>query len=249
MNILAICGSPHKKGNTWSVLNAIKENYPNIDFKLLALTEVNLKPCLGCYMCVRRGPEVCPLKDDRDMIVQEMLDADGIILASSVYVNHSTALMKNFIERVGYEGHRPRFYEKFAMVIAVCGMFGAKEANKYMGDILTSFGFDVVSSLELQIALKTEKENAYNHKKIVKAYDKFVATIEKGKRNAPPLGQLVRFNIFKMISEANKEHFEADYAYYKDKTSIPYNGRIGFFKTMRAKMKALKTMGVFMMHR
>ena len=246
MKILAICGSPHKKGNTFSVLESIKENYPNIDVKLLLLNEVNLERCRGCYMCVRRGPEVCPLKDDRDMIIQEILDADGIVLASPVYVNHATALTKNLLERLGYEGHRPRFYDKYAMVVAVCGMFGAKETNKYMSDILGSFGFNVVSALELQIALKTEKEKAYNHKQTVQAFDKFIAGIEKGQKKVP-LGQIVRFNIFKVISESNKEHFEADYEYYKDKADFPYE--TNFFRKKWARLKALKALGEFMANR
>ena len=108
MKILAICGSPHR-GNCYSVLNTIKEDYPNIDYKLLMLSEVNLEQCRGCYVCVLRGEENCPRKDDRDMIIKEILDADGIVFASPVYVNHATALMKNFMERLGYEGHRPRF--------------------------------------------------------------------------------------------------------------------------------------------
>ena len=164
MKVLAICGSP-KKGNTYSVLNSIKENYPAIDFKILMLKDVNLEQCLGCYSCVRLGEENCPLKDDRDMIINEILNSDGVVFASPVYVNHATALMKTFIERTGFLGHRPRFYDKYAMVMAVCSMFGAEETNKYMNGIFTSYGFDVVSSLELQVATKSEEEKRFNHEK------------------------------------------------------------------------------------
>ena len=112
MKILAICGSPHR-GNTYSVLNTIKENYPTIDYKLLMLNEVNLEPCRGCYVCVLRGEEKCPLKDDRDMIIKEILDADGVVFASPVYVNFISALMKGFMERLGFFSHRPRFFDKY----------------------------------------------------------------------------------------------------------------------------------------
>jgi multimeric flavodoxin WrbA len=242
MKILAIGGSP-KKGNTYSVLNMIKENYPDIDYKLLMLKDVNLELCRGCYTCVLKGEDKCPLKDDRDMIIKEMLDANGTIFASPVYVNHATALMKNFMERLSYEAHRPRFYDKYAMVMAVCGMFGAKETNEYMNDIFTSFGFNVVSSLELQIAAKSEKETAYNHEKTKKAFDKFITRIEKGQRNNATMGQIVRFNLFKLISEFNKEYFEADYQYYKDKTDFPY--KANFFKKKLAKRVARKMIGDF----
>lgn len=248
MKILAICGSPHK-GNTYAVLNTIKEDYPDIDYKLLMLKDLNLKQCLGCYVCVLKGAEFCPLKDDRDMILEEMISADGLLLASPVNVNNITALMKNFITRLGYEGHRPRFYDKYAMVMATCGMFGAKEANKYMSDSLTSFGFSVVSYLELQIAMKTEKENKYNREKTSKAFDRFIDRIKSGQLNKPTKGQLVRFNIFKMMSEHNKDHFIADYQYYKGKTEVSSRRKVNFFQKMMAKLKANKMMYDFIKNR
>ena len=187
MKILAICGSPHR-GNTYSVLNTIPDDYPDIDYKLLPLHEVNLQPCKGCYACVLLGAENCSLKDDRDMIIEEIKAADGIIFASSVHVNNITALMKNFITRLSYEGHRPRFINKYAMVMAVCGMFGSKDANEYMDGMFSQFGFNVVESLELQVGTKSEKENKYNHEKTKKAFDAFIAKIIKGETNKPTMG-------------------------------------------------------------
>jgi len=234
MKILAICGSPHR-GNCYSVLNSIKENYPEIDYKLLMLNEVIWERCRGCYACISQGEEKCPLKDDRDMIIKEILDADGIVFASPVNVNNVTALMKEFIGRLGYETHRPRFFDKFAMVMAVCGGFGAKETNKYMNEIFSSFGINVVSSLELQMSTKSEEEKKYNHEKTIKAFNAFFTRIEKGERNTPTLGQIIRFNLFKSISELAKEYFIADYQYYKDKTNFYYDIKLNFFKNMLAK--------------
>lgn len=248
MRILAICGSPHK-GNTYEVLNTIKEDHPDIDYKLLPLSEVKLEQCRGCYMCVLRGPENCPLKDDRDMILEEISAADGIIFASSVHVNNITAIMKNFITRLGYEGHRPRFIDKYAMVMAVCGMFGAKDANEYMDDMFSQFGFNVVSSLELQVATKSEKENEYNRKMAREAFRDFINRIRNKQPNKPSMGQIIRFHLFKKISEYNKDHFVADYEYYKDKAEIVSDVKVGFLKRKLAKILALKTLGDFMKNR
>ena len=143
MKILAICGSPHK-GDSYSFLNSIKENYPSIDYKLLMLKEMNLEQCRGCYVCVLRGEEKCPIKDDRGMIIKEMLDSDGIIFASPVYCLHVSSLMKNFIDRVGFYAHRPRFYDKFAMSMVTCSGYGGDETLKYMNKILSGSGFIIV---------------------------------------------------------------------------------------------------------
>ena len=48
--------------------------------------------------------------------------------------------------------------------------------------------------------------------------------------------QAIMFNMFKYVSEANKELFAADYQYYKDKNNFYYETKIDFFKKMMAKL-------------
>ena len=247
MKILAICGSP-KKGNCYSILNSIQENYPDIDYKLLMLNEVNLEKCRGCYVCIARGEELCPLKDDWDMIIEEISAADGIILASPVHVNHISALMKQFIDRLGFLAHRPRFFDKYVMVMAIGGGFGADKANEYMSGMFSVFGLNVVSSLELYIASKTERDSPYNHEKTINAVNTLIDGIKKGQGNppAPTMLKLIYFNIFKAISELNKKGGPADYEFYKDKTDYIYDIKINPFKKMMAKRIAGKEIAKMM---
>ena len=53
----------------------IADNHPEVDYKLIMLGELNFEQCKGCYACIARGEDKCPLKDDRDLVVNEMLDA------------------------------------------------------------------------------------------------------------------------------------------------------------------------------
>jgi len=232
MRILAICGSP-RKGNSYSVLNSIKENYPD-----MMLNEVNLKMCKGCYTCVLLGEEKCPLKDDRDMIVQEMLDADGIVSASPTYAAQVPWILKNFIDRIGYNAHRPRFFDKFFMSIATGAGYGIDEPNKYMSKMFTGFGFNVVPSLELQVLPKkimSEKRKVDNQKKTIKAFDAFIDRIKKNERDKPSKDLVIVFNIFKTVSELCKDVYKADYEYYKDKTDYYYDTKISFYHKLVAK--------------
>ena len=93
MNILAICGS-QRKGNTYSVLNTIKQEFSEINYEILMLKDMNLKDCYGCYACINKGPQYCPLKDDRDTILKKMEEADGVIFATPTNTRHVTSLMK-----------------------------------------------------------------------------------------------------------------------------------------------------------
>ena len=248
LKILAICGSPGL-GNTYKVLRSIEATYPNIELNIVRLSKINLKSCKGCYKCVQEGEAHCPLKDDRDKIVKQMYAADGVIFASPVYMNFISALMKKLFERLGYLSHRPRFYDKYAMVVSVCKGFGTKPANDYMDNIVSSFGFNVVSSLGLQYSTDSEKEEIYNFKQIFDAFNRFTNSIKKGIQNEPSIANLVMFNLFKYVSETYKDKFKADYAYYKDKTAYPYDGPINVFKKMLAKRYVQKFAHDIAMHR
>ena len=127
------------------------------------------------------------------------------------------------MERLGFFSHRPRFFDKYAMVMATCGMFGAKEANEYMSGIFTTFGFNVVSSAELQFSTKSEEEMRSNHEKTVDAFDTFISRIKTGERNKPTTRQIINFHIFKSVSEIYPEYFVADYEYHKDKTDYYFS--------------------------
>jgi len=129
MKLLAINGSP-RKGNTSKALKLIGDPFPGIDFEILHLVDLDFKLCKGCYACVLKGESICPLEDDRDMILGKIAEADGLILASPVYSHMVSAPMKNFFDRFGYLAHRPQFFNKFAMSMVTYSGYGAEEALK-----------------------------------------------------------------------------------------------------------------------
>ena len=98
IKIIAICGSP-RKGNTYEILEVLAYSHPEIDFEILMLSEQHLKDCFGCYSCINNGEDSCPLKDDRNLIIEKMKSADGLVFASPTYARTVSALMKKFVER------------------------------------------------------------------------------------------------------------------------------------------------------
>ncbi|MEN8788650.1 MAG: flavodoxin family protein [Flavobacteriaceae bacterium] len=234
LKIVAICGSPHK-GNTYKILRMLKKSNAEIDFKILMLSELDLKDCLGCYSCINTGEENCPLKDDRDMIIEELKDADGTIFASPTYARTISALMKKFVERISYISHRPIFYGKYAMALVTCAGFGADLTSKYLMENFTQSGFSFVSPVELKVATKSEIEKDHNRVKALNGFEKLINAITSHEKFEPSLGQLVYFNIFKSISEFNKMKGWADHKFYKDKKDFYYDIKIPFVKNKIAK--------------
>lgn len=228
IKIVAICGSPHQ-GNTYEILSFIKDAFPEIELNVLMLSEFNISDCIGCYSCVNQGEMMCPLKDDRDALIEAMKNADATIFASPTYARTISALMKKFVERTSYIAHRPVFFGKYALALATCAGFGADLTCKYMTENFTQYGFKFVDVLKLMVATKSEKETGHNQKKVLDGMHKLIAAIGSKQEIKPTLGQLVYFNIFKSISEWNKLKGWADYEFYKDKNDYYYDSNIPFF--------------------
>jgi multimeric flavodoxin WrbA len=65
--------------------------------KKVRLLENKINYCTGCYACERTGK--CVQKDDMSQILDDMLAADVIVLATPVYFYTMCAQMKTVIDR------------------------------------------------------------------------------------------------------------------------------------------------------
>ncbi|MDF2520209.1 MAG: hypothetical protein K0R84_837 [Clostridia bacterium] len=103
MKVLGICGSPRLGGNTEYFINvALKElEERGIETEIVKLGEKEVKPCKGCYGCVK-ARKCTQQGDDFDEIFDKMLKADGIIVGSPVYNSSVTANIKALLDRAGF---------------------------------------------------------------------------------------------------------------------------------------------------
>jgi multimeric flavodoxin WrbA len=220
MKVLAIMGSPKKKGNTYKVTRKVEESmkqWGDVELEYVFLKDMDLKSCLGCGVCFDKGEELCPLKDDRAMLEEKMQNAEGVIFTSPNYVFNVTGLMKNFIDRFGYVCHRPRFF-KNAMVLTTSGVGGSRLMTMSFSTVPRLWGFNVVCSLGVvtngdpQSDLSTPVEKV--NKMVNGAAKKFYDAIE-GDKSKPGLFSMASFLFAKRsLKKAPPELF--DYNYWKD---------------------------------
>ncbi len=98
-HILAINGSPRKRGNTETVLDAFLHGAEGTGASTakISLTDIDHTNCRGCNACHKKG--VCILKDELTPVFEEVLSSDILVLASPIYSMTVTAEMKSFIDR------------------------------------------------------------------------------------------------------------------------------------------------------
>ncbi len=97
--VLILSSSPRKRGNSNAlcdqfVKGAIEANH-QVDKVLLADKTINY--CRGCNSCMRTGR--CAQKDDMAQILDSMIAADVIVMATPVYFYTMCAQMKTVIDR------------------------------------------------------------------------------------------------------------------------------------------------------
>ncbi len=103
MKIVALNGSPKIKGNTALSLEILgeklKSSIENLEYELIHLKKLDLRPCNACNGCYGKGK--CVQDDDINELLNKLLTADGIVLGSPTYFSNVTSRMQMFIERIG----------------------------------------------------------------------------------------------------------------------------------------------------
>lgn len=105
MKVVAINGSPHKKGNTYLALSIVGKQLEEngIDFEIIHIGNKAIRGCMACGGCAKNKDKKCVIATDSlNEWVQKMKEADGIIIASPVYYAGIPGTMKSFLDRAFY---------------------------------------------------------------------------------------------------------------------------------------------------
>ena len=99
-NVLILSGSPRKGGNSDLLCDEFMRGAEESGNKVekIRVSEKKIGYCTACYYCRDHNGE-CAIKDDMAELLQKMIDADVIVLASPVYFYSIDAQLKALIDR------------------------------------------------------------------------------------------------------------------------------------------------------
>jgi len=244
MKVLAIMGSP-RKGQTNRMLNRFEKELKalgEIDFEYLMLRELNLQPCKGCANCLEVGEDKCPLKDDRDLILQKLSEADGVIFASPNYSLQVSGLMKLFLDRFAYIFHRPCFFGTTAMAFITQGVYGGKDIVKYINEVVGFWGMNICPGMVLTTPWGVrnpieypQQENDKINAQIKAGAARFYQALNAPKYPAPSLKRMFFFRLTRSAHKYSKVHMR-DYEYFANNgwfdSAYFYETKIGLHKRL-----------------
>lgn len=101
MRIVAVSGSPKLEGVTNSVILDILEKGAHKGHfgKVVVLNRWELHGCQACRYCRTEGDR-CAIDDDMSKLLEDIREADMVIVGSPVYMGYVSAQLKMFLDRL-----------------------------------------------------------------------------------------------------------------------------------------------------
>jgi multimeric flavodoxin WrbA len=231
-------GSARKKGVTYAAARRFLDHlqsFGDIQGEIVFLSEYDLGLCRGCKVCFTLGEERCPLKGDRDLLIEKIMASDGVVFASPNYSFQVSAIMKAFLDRLGFLFHRPCFHGKAFTGIVVQGFYGGGKIEKYLEFAGGCLGFNVAKgSCIIGLEPMTEKAWRKMEKVLARQSRRFHQRLLKPAFPAPSIFSLMGFRMSRTSIRQLLGEDKPDYVYYRDRgwlvSDYYYPAKLGPFK-------------------
>jgi len=218
--VTAFVGSARKRHTYNAVCEFLEklDAFGGVEPEIVRLGEYRIETCRGCKACFDRGEEFCPLKDDRDVLIEKIMASDGVVLASPNYSFQVSGLMKVFLDRMGFLFHRPRFHGKAFTSIVAQGIGGGKKLVEYLDFAAARLGFDVVKgSCSTAREPMTEKEQRKRSEALARQSTRFYRQLSKPTDHTPNLVHLMGFRMARTGIRQELDERSRDYTYYSER--------------------------------
>jgi multimeric flavodoxin WrbA len=148
MKIIGISASPKmEKSQTRRLVMGVLEGarQTGADVTLVDICSLEINYCTACGTCYAKGE--CIHDDDFPVILEKMLDADGIVWGSPNYINSVTAQLKTLLDRMADSIHCQSFSGKYGCSVSTAGGSMAEEVADYMNQTMRNLGATTVGKV------------------------------------------------------------------------------------------------------
>ena len=218
--VTAFVGSARKKRTHDAVVQFLSnlQSMGDIECDIIRLSDYRLQVCRGCKVCFAKGEENCPLKDDRDLLIEKIMASDGVVFASPNYCGQVSGIMKTFLDRFGFACHRPRYFGKVCTSIVTQGIAAGGKIVEYLDVLAMSLGFNVVKgTCVTPLDPRTEKDQQKIDRALARQAKRFYAGLAKPAYPAPTLLMLMVFRMGRSTIRQMLDDSRRDYRYYAEK--------------------------------
>jgi multimeric flavodoxin WrbA len=218
--VTAFVGSARKKHTHDAVVQFLSnlQSMGDIEYEIVRLHDYRLEYCRGCKVCFEKGEQHCPLKDDRDVLIEKMMAPDGVVLASPNYSFQVSAIMKAFLDRLSFALHRPAFFGKTFTSIVTQGFYGGDKIVDYLDFVANGLGFNTVKGSTITaLEPMSDKEKQKMDRVLAAQASRFYAMLEKPGYPVPTWFKLMGFRMGRTKVWVELDDSSRDYTHYADR--------------------------------
>lgn len=140
--------------------------------------------------------------------MQQLCEADGIILASPVYLQQVSGQMKTFIDRTCVWYYRPVLAGKPVLAVATTKGSGLRKTLSYLENMAVQWGAIPAGRVGRSIFTQDQPVSE-------KELNKLIQLIQQPQEHTPTLSQLLNFEVQKAIAlsltQLDREYWEAQH--------------------------------------
>ena len=218
--VVTFVGSARKRLTYYAACQFLEnlQSFGEVEYEIVQLSQYHLGTCKGCKRCFEEGEEFCPLKDDRDALIEKIMGSDGVVIATPNYSFQVSGITKIFLDRLGFVFHRPRFFGKAFTNIVVQGIMGGNRIVSYLDFIGNALGFNTVPGCCVTACEPmTEKEKQKIDKTLAEHSGRFYDRLMKPAYAVPSLLKLWAFRMGRSRIKVMLDDSNRDYRYWKEK--------------------------------
>jgi len=146
MAIIGISGSPIINGNTDRMTKAILQASGR-EMKFVNLSRLNFGSCRGCaHNCATTA--MCGVKDDLHPYLEDIRDAEALVLSTAVHHGTMTAWMYSFFSRLWCFLHENKNLNGRPVVFVSTGIGGIREGKEpFRASLVKEHEFNVLGEI------------------------------------------------------------------------------------------------------
>jgi multimeric flavodoxin WrbA len=216
MKIIGINASPKmEKSQTRRLVLGVLEGarQTGADVTFVDICSLEIKYCTACGTCYAKGE--CIHDDDFPVILEKMLDADGIVWGSPNYINSVTAQLKTLLDRMADSIHCQSFTGKYGCAVSTAGGSMAEEVADYMNETMRNLGATTVG--KVGVLLGADPDAIVPAEKQAKELGRKLADAIRTQWKDPAQDKYhkERSEYFKRLVMFNKDLWTHEYDYWK----------------------------------
>lgn len=220
MKIIALIGGS-KFGNTTRVVKYFSERLIEkigCEVEYVYPADYKIDFCVGCHNCILLGETKCPHHTQYAPIEKKLMEADGVILASPGYMFSVTGVLKNFLDHVAYNCHRPKYFNKKAYVLGNFTKWQKKSVFTPMENWLSGAGFEVCGKTFVDLLPLPLNNKEMDKKRVTlnKGADIFARRLQSDKSRRLKFGDVVIYHVFSVLSAIAPKVLKADSRFFNE---------------------------------